>query len=93
MAKIFHPLIDMIEFVDATCGHNAHPAGTQYRIAIGNEIWDKTNPLVLKIQMSYQATGIQGRRSPSFPIGSDDFDRVNEKAKELLEKFKLLNIK
>ncbi|WP_216070525.1 hypothetical protein [Acinetobacter sp. TUM15509] len=93
MAKIFHPLSNMIEYVDATCGEHAHPEGTQYRVAIGNEVWENGNPLVLKIQMLYQDTGLQGRRSPSFPLGSDDFERVNKKVIELLKKAKSQGLK
>lgn len=88
MARIFHPLARMTVFVNATCGVNAHPAGTRYRVAIGNEVWDAGNPLVLKIQLVYEDGGVQGRRSPSFPLGSDDFARVQHAANELLEKAK-----
>jgi hypothetical protein len=88
VAKVFHPLSRMIVFVEATCGPNAHPKGTKYRIAIGNEVWESGNPLVLKIQMVYEGSGVQGRRSPSFPLGSDDFSRVQEGANKLLEKAK-----
>lgn len=86
MAKIFHPIANMTIFVAATCGPNAHPEGTQYRVAIGNEVWEESNPLVLKVQMVYKKTGVQGRRSPSFPIGSDDFLRVQQAASNLLIK-------
>ena len=85
MAKVFYPLGNLTRLVDATCGPNAHPDETKYRIAIGTEIWNEGNPLVLKIQMVYKDTGIQGRRSPSFPLGSDDFCRVQAAATELLQ--------
>lgn len=86
MAKIFHPIAKMTTHVEATCGPNAHPEGTRYRVAIGNEVWDGSNPLVLKIQMVYADTGVQGRRSPSFPLGTDDFARVQEVASKLIAK-------
>ena len=39
-----------------------------------------------KIQIVYKDTGLQGRRSPSFPLGYDDFERVNLAVNRLLKK-------
>lgn len=72
----------MIEYVDATCGEYAYLEGTQYRIAISNEVWDDATSLVLKIQKVYEKTGIKSRRRSSFSLGSDDFEKVNELLKK-----------
>ncbi|WP_186431381.1 hypothetical protein [Clostridium sp. BSD9I1] len=60
-----------------------HPANTAYRIAFGKEKWNKDVP-VFKIQMVYNGK-VSGRRSPSYPQGSDDYERV-EKAMNYLYK-------
>lgn len=84
--KVFHPHPALIEFVPATCGKNAHPEGTQYRVAIGMELWGATNAQVLKVQLVDGDGMVLGRRSPSFPLGSDDFARVERAVKRLLRK-------
>ena len=40
-------------------------------------------PIVCRV---YTDTGLQGRRSPSFPLGYDDFERVNLAVNRLLKK-------
>jgi hypothetical protein len=84
--KVFHPHPALIEFVPATCGKEAHPNGTQYRVAIGMEIWGATNAQVLKVQLVDSEGSVLGRRSPSFPLHSDDFARIERAAKRLLGK-------
>ena len=37
-------------------------------------------------EIVYKDTGLQGRRSPSFPLGYDDFERVNLAVNRLLKK-------
>lgn len=78
MAKTFFPTKS--DFVDASA---PHPANTQYKISIGIEVWDGENHEVYKIQMVYNGE-VAGRRSPSFPVGTDDFQRVMIKLQELI---------
>jgi hypothetical protein len=84
--KVFHPHPALIDFVAATCGKEAHPIGTQYRVAIGMEVWGDINAQVLKVQLVDSGGNVLGRRSPSFPLHSDDFERVGRTAKRLLVK-------
>ena len=60
-----------------------HPPNTCYRVSYGQEIWDDGPHAVTKIQMVYEGK-VSGRRSPSFPEGSDDFKRVAAAMQELL---------
>ncbi|MCD2451069.1 hypothetical protein GO003_011755 [Methylicorpusculum oleiharenae] len=80
MAKTFFPHEDKVVFVEAS---TPHPKNTQYKISIGTEIWDGGNHEVFKIQMVYDGS-VAGRRSPSYPLGTDDYKRVNTKLQDLL---------
>lgn len=60
--------------------HNA-----EYVISVGDEIWEDGAHKVVKVQMAYGGK-ISGRRSPSYPIGTDDYLRVHEAIKKLLAK-------
>ena len=93
MAQTFFPHPHLIEFVDATCSDSAHPEGTKYKVSIGNETWDNGNPLVIKVQMLYKETGLQGRRSPSYPIGTDDHEKVHRAIQRLVDKKQALSAK
>lgn len=77
MAKVFFPKVHTM--VPAS---SPHPPNTQYKIAIGDEIWGGKRHRVLKIQMVYDGE-IAGRRSPSYPLGTDDYKRVMEAADQL----------
>jgi hypothetical protein len=77
MAKVFFPKAHIL--VPAS---SPHPPNTQYRVAIGEEIWDDKRHKVLKIQMVYNGE-VAGRRSPSYPLGTDDYIRVTEAADRL----------
>lgn len=90
--KVFHPHPGLIEFVPATCGKQAHPEGTQYRVAIGMETWGNTNAHVLKVQLADGDDAVFGRRSPSFPLDSDDFARVEQAVKRLRTKARKLGM-
>lgn len=59
-----------------------HPPNTEYKISKGLERWEGGNHEVFKIQMVYDGT-VAGRRSPSYPIGTDDFERVKQAIQEL----------
>lgn len=80
MAKTYFPHEGKDIFLVAS---KPHPENTQYKISIGTEAWDDGNHEVVKIQMVYNGE-IAGRRSPSFPLGTDDFQRVAAKVQELI---------
>lgn len=86
MTKTFFPDDSLVEFVSATYGDLAHPIDTWYKVSIGNEIWEESSPLVIKVQMQYKKTGLQGRRSPSYPFGTDDYERVHRAIQRLIDK-------
>ncbi|MCX7095888.1 MAG: hypothetical protein NTY50_20925 [Methylobacter sp.] len=81
MAKTFFPHANKTVYVDAS---EPHPPKTQYKISIGSEIWGGQNHEIVKIQMVYDGE-IAGRRSPSYPLGTDDYQRVNIKVQELIK--------
>lgn len=80
MAQTFFP--DVESKVLASCP--PHPENTYYRIAIGKEDWGDTREEVLKIQMEYDGA-VAGRKSPSFPIDSNDITKVFNATKELVK--------
>ena len=68
-----------------------HPPGTGYQVSIGLEQWDASFIPVVKIQI------VQGEkildRGPSFPLGSEDHQKVNKAISELLEEYATGNAK
>lgn len=82
MGKTFFPNDSQTCYIDAS---SPHPENTQYKIAIGLERWGDRNHEVVKVQMVYDCK-IAGRRSPSYPIGTDDYKRVSEAVNNLLTK-------
>lgn len=80
MAKTFFPHTNKTAYLKAS---SPHPKNTQYKISIGLETWGDQNHEVVKIQMVYDGE-IAGRRSPSYPIGTDDFQRVTNRTEELI---------
>ena len=80
MAKTFFPNSKQTVYVEAS---KPHPNNTQYKISIGLETWGKENHEVLKIQMVYNGK-ISGRRSPSYPVGTDDFQKVMAEVSKLM---------
>ncbi|MFH5181867.1 hypothetical protein ACHHV8_04090 [Paenibacillus sp. TAB 01] len=70
MAKTFYPKTYIM--VPAS---SPHPENTEYKVSIGEEIWGDKAHQVVKVQMVYNGE-IAGRRSPSYPIGTDDLKRV-----------------
>ncbi len=70
--KVFFPLRSID--VDASA---PHPDNTKYRVSFGHEHWGDEPCAVWKVQMVYDRQ-VSGRRSPSYPVGTDDFDRVLE---------------
>ena len=53
-----------------------HPPGTEYVVSVGSEVWGSHPHRVIKVQISYDGK-IEGRKSVSYPVGTDDFHRVN----------------
>ena len=77
MARVFYPRKSIS--VPASV---PHPAGTEYKISIGDEEWDGYFHTVIKVQMVYDGK-VAGRKSPSYPIGTDDAQRVAEAIRQL----------
>ncbi|UXO88089.1 MULTISPECIES: hypothetical protein [Bacillus] len=70
MSLMFYP--ERTAFIDASF---PHPPNTQYRISVGVENWNGVFVPVQKIQMVYNGK-VSGRKSPSYPVDSDDFVKV-----------------
>ncbi|MCD4654456.1 hypothetical protein K8T06_11050 [bacterium] len=80
MAKTFFPEIS--ELVPAS---PPHPKDTSYKVSIGLEnMNDKYHPIV-KIQMVYNGK-VSGQKNPSFPINTNDYERIFQAIKKLLDK-------
>jgi len=58
---------------------------TDYQISIGLEQWESMFIPVVKIQMVYKGKIIS--RKPSFPIGTEDYIKVNQTITELLKEY------
>ncbi|MDL2227091.1 hypothetical protein LJB86_05500 [Deltaproteobacteria bacterium OttesenSCG-928-M10] len=78
MALVFQPTKSIL--VDAS---PPHPDNTHYKVSVGYEIWDDLPVKILKVQMSYNGR-VEGRKSPSYPFDSDDFQRVTDAASQLI---------
>ena len=79
MAKTYFPNDSTVIYVDAS---NPHPENTQYKISRGIEYWDGEGYDVIKVQMVYDGV-IAGRRSPSYPVGTKDHQKVIEAINKL----------
>lgn len=80
MAKVFFP-IDYV-MIEAS---KPHPENTQYKVSFGHEDWDGKHVPIFKVQMVYDGK-VSGRRSPSYPLNSDDYERVHNAVQELMTK-------
>lgn len=61
------------------------PSGTHYRVSMGIEKWESAYLPVIKVEMV-----IEGRvspKSPSFPLGREDHQKVNKAIAELMENY------
>lgn len=81
--KTFHPTSTIL--IPAS---SPHPPKTEYKVSIGVEFWNDTPNNVIKVQMVYDGK-VEGRKSPSYPVGTDDFLRVNDAIGNLTAKNKL----
>jgi hypothetical protein len=61
-----------------------HPPGTGYKISIGLEDWESNYIPIVKIQMIYNERTLE--RSLSFPLGTQDHQKVSRTIADLLEK-------
>lgn len=61
-----------------------HPAGTEYVVSVGDEQWEEKQR-VIKVQMAYGGK-IAGRKSVSYPYGTDDWIRVMRAISDLIAK-------
>lgn len=78
MSKVYYPLRYLD--VPASPPHEGNPA---YRVSFGIEHWaDGSAQHVYKIQMMYDGV-VAGRKSPSFPEGTDDLERVLQALAEI----------
>ena len=67
--------------VPASYPHQGNPA---YKVSVGLEHWaDGEAYEVYKIQMTYNGA-VAGRKSPSYPEGSDDLERVLDAIRRLM---------
>lgn len=78
MGRTFYPRAS--KYVEASA---PHPEGTEYKVSVGAEDWEGQYHTVVKIQMTYNGK-VAGRKSPSYPIASDDYARVASAISELL---------
>jgi tRNA-dihydrouridine synthase len=62
-----------------------HPTGTAYQISIGLEQWEASFIPVIKIQLFYEGKFVE--RDPSFPLGSEDPQKVARAISELTEEY------
>ncbi len=72
VTKTFFP--ELIEHITAS---PPHPDNTQYRVSVGMEKWGDTFIPVAKVQMVYKGV-VAGRKSPSYPMGTRDYEKVNK---------------
>lgn len=79
MARVFYPRQSI--FVNASA---PHPQGTQYKVSLGDEEWGGVFHFVTKVQMVYDGK-VTGRKSPSYPVGSEDASRVHEAIQILMD--------
>lgn len=79
MAKTFFP--ELIEHISAS---PPHPEDTEYRVSVGMEDWEGSFVPVAKVQMVYKGA-VAGRKSPSYPIGTRDYDNVNKTLDRLVK--------
>jgi 2,4-dienoyl-CoA reductase-like NADH-dependent reductase (Old Yellow Enzyme family) len=68
-----------------------HPPGTEYKISIGLEELESGFFPVVKVQMVYNGEVLG--RSPSFPLGTEDHDKVNKTMIDLLKKHAAIHTK
>lgn len=81
MAKVFFPR----DYILVNTKSLKHPQNTQYKVSIGYEDWNGNHVEVIKVQMVYDGV-VAGRRSPSYPLDTDDYDLVHKAVLVLKER-------
>lgn len=80
MARTFYP-----RKTRSVSASEPHVAGAEYKISVGDEDWGNgTYQPVVKVQMVYDGK-VAGRKSPSYPVGSGDWKKVQMVIDELVE--------
>lgn len=87
MTKTFFP--ELHELIPAS---PPHPSKTFYKVSIGFEEWDLSYIPVAKVQMVYEGK-ISGRKSPSYPLGTDDYAKVSKCIENLIKKHSSKNLR
>ncbi|MGV8148968.1 MAG: hypothetical protein ACLKAK_09995 [Alkaliphilus sp.] len=85
MAKVFFPK----DFILVKSNSTDHPQNTEYKVSIGVEDWDGKHVEIIKVQMLYNDK-VSGRKSPSFPIDTDDYNRVHDAVLRLKKKHNII---
>lgn len=80
LAKVYFP--EAAAMVPAS---PPHPPNTQYRVSIGLETWGGEHHRVVKVQMVYDGK-IADRRPPSYPAGNDDYNKVTEVIRKIINR-------
>lgn len=78
MAKTFFP-----EKSRLVAASPPHPPEARYKVSIGLERLGASYVPVVKVQMAY-GENVAGPKSPSYPVGTDDHERVERAIRELL---------
>jgi len=61
-----------------------HPPDARYKVSVGLEKLGIGYTSVVKVQMAY-GDSVAGPKSPSYPVGTDDHERVERAIRELLK--------
>jgi 2,4-dienoyl-CoA reductase-like NADH-dependent reductase (Old Yellow Enzyme family) len=72
------------QLTESILASHPHPPGTNYKISIGLEQVDAGFSPVVKVEMEFNGKVL--RQTPYFPLGSDDYDRINDAIAQLLTK-------
>lgn len=80
MAQVFFPQRSIS--VPASAPHET--GTTNYKVSVGTEMWNGEPVSIIKVQMEYDGK-VNGRITPSYPVGTDDFARVNDAVQALVQ--------
>ena len=72
------------QLTESILASHPHPPGTNYKISIGLEQVDAGFSPVVKVEMEFNGKVLG--QTPYFPLGSDDYDRINDAIAQLLTK-------
>ena len=69
------------KYIDVEASY-PHPANTYYRVMFGEEKWNGKYVQLIRVQMVYNGK-IAEEKSPSYPVGTDDYIRVSAAIEKL----------